>query len=189
MTQRRQVELTGVEDSSIDFRTAIVSDQNADLRVTDRQPLHVPKAMCEAYHYRKPSAFSRGMEVNLGAARLIFVSGTASIGRNGQTLHPFDFQAQAWQAYRNTEVVLSNAGADWNDVVKATIFLKDISKYYDALNEVRRAYFKSVGLETYPASTCVEAKLCREQLLVEMELIAVVQNNALSNPQQNERRY
>ena len=47
--------------------------------------------MNEAYHYSKPSAFSRGMEVNIGSARLVFVSGTASVGPNGESLHVGDF--------------------------------------------------------------------------------------------------
>ena len=143
----------------------------------DRRPLSAHQAMCEAYHYSKPSAFSRGTEVDIGTARLIFISGTASIGPNGQTLHKGDFRAQAWRAFENVRAVLNNAGADWQDVVKATIFIKDIAAYYKAFNEVRCAYFRKVGLEVYPASTCVEATLCRNDLLVEMELIAVVRKD------------
>jgi len=143
----------------------------------DRRPLSAQQVMCEAHHYSKPSAFSRGMEVDIGTARLIFISGTASVGPSGQTLHKGDFQAQAWQAFENARAVLNDAGADWQDVVKATIFLKDIAAYYKTFNEVRCAYFKKVGLKVYPASTCVEARLCRDDLLVEMELIAIVKNN------------
>ena len=150
-----------------------------DTRTTflDRKFLHAPKSMNEAYHYSRPSAFSRGIEVQLDQAKLIFVSGTASIGSEGQTLHNGNFRAQAWRAFKNARAVLNDAGANWQDVIKTTIFLKDIDAYYEAFNEVRCSYFKNVGLESYPASTCVEAKLCREDLLVEMELIAVVQNN------------
>jgi 2-iminobutanoate/2-iminopropanoate deaminase len=143
---------------------------------TDRRPLHAPKAMCEAYHYSRPSAFSRGTEVDLGMARLIFVSGTASVGPKGETLHVWDFRAQAWLAFENARAVLNDARADWHDVVKATVFLKDIATYYAAFNEVRCEYFRKIGLDVYPASTCVQAKLCRDELLVEMELIAVVRN-------------
>jgi 2-iminobutanoate/2-iminopropanoate deaminase len=143
----------------------------------DRQPLRAPRAMCEAYHYSRPSAFSRGMEVDIGTARLIFISGTASIGPNGQTLHAGDFREQAWRAFENARAILSDAGADWQNVVKVTIFLKDIAAYYETFNEVRCAYFEKIGLGTYPASTCVEARLCRDNLMIEMELIAVVRKN------------
>jgi len=143
----------------------------------DRRPLSAPRAMCEAYHYSRPSAFSRGTEVDIGTARLIFISGTASVGPQGQTLHKGDFQAQTWQAFENARAVLKSVDSDFHDVVKATIFLKDIEKYYAALNEVRCAFFEKIGLNTYPASTCIQAKLCRNDLLVEMELIALVKNN------------
>jgi len=143
----------------------------------DRRPLSAPQAMSEAYHYNKPSAFSRGMEVDIGSARLVFVSGTASIGPEGQTLHKGDFRAQALRMFENVRAVLNNAKADWQDVVKATIFLKNIATHYKTLNEVRCAYFKNIGLDVYPASTCVEAKLCRDELLVEMELIAIVRKD------------
>ena len=140
----------------------------------DRQPLHAPQAMCEAYEYDRPVAFSRGMEVRLGGAKLVFVSGTASVGPDGQTLHAGDLRAQARRMYQNARAVLREAGTDWGDVVKATIFLKDIARDYAAFNEVRVEYFRQVGLAVYPASTCVGARLCRDDLLVEMELLAVV---------------
>jgi len=131
--------------------------------------------MCEAYDYPKASDFSRGMEVSLPGARLVFVSGTASVGPDGESLHRGDFRAQARRAFDNARAVLLRAGADWRDVVKTTIFLKDIAAHYGEFNEVRSAYFQEMGLETYPASTCVEARLCREELLIEMELVAVVE--------------
>ena len=130
--------------------------------------------MCEAYEYDSPVAFSRGMEVQLPGAKLIFVSGTASVGPDGETLHAGDPRAQARRMYENARAVLRSAGADWKDVVKATVFLKDIAADYVAFDEVRREYFCQVGLEVYPASTCVQARLCRDDLLVEMELVAIV---------------
>jgi len=140
----------------------------------ERKTLHVPEAMCEAYDYPLPSAFSRGMEVALPGARLIFVSGTASVGPIGESLHPGNFRAQARCAFENARSVLKSAGADWPDVVKATIFIKDIKNYYREFNEVRCQYFQEVGISRYPASTCIEARLCRDELLVEMDMTAVV---------------
>jgi enamine deaminase RidA (YjgF/YER057c/UK114 family) len=139
--------------------------------------LHVPAAMCEAYHYPKPSAFSRGMEVDLGAVTMVFVSGTASVGPDGSTLHRGNFKAQARRAFENARSVLASAGADWHDVVKATFYLTAIGAHYAAFNEVRSAFYREMGLIVYPASTCVEAALCREDLLVEMELVAIVPND------------
>jgi len=145
-----------------------------DTPAVRRRPLRAPAVMCEPHDFQPPCAFSRGMEVVLPGARMVFVSGTASVGPDGETLHHRDFRAQARRAFQNARALLRNAGADWHDVVKMTVFLKDIDTQYGPFNEVRSAYFREIGLGRYPASTCVEARLCRHDLLVEMELIAVV---------------
>ena len=139
-----------------------------------RRALHAPAAMCEAYDYARPSAFSRGFLVDRGGDRLVFVSGTASVGPAGETLHPGDFAAQARRAFENVGAVLADGGAGWSDVVKMTVYLRDIAAHYAAFNQARSAYFREIGLEPFPASTCVEARLCRDDLLVEMEACAVV---------------
>lgn len=107
-----------------------------------RRALHAPAAMCEAYDYPRPSAFSRGFEVAGNGARLVFVSGTASVGPAGETLHAGDFAAQARRAFENVRAVLADGGADWRDVVKVTVFLRDIASCYARFNEVRSAYFR-----------------------------------------------
>jgi 2-iminobutanoate/2-iminopropanoate deaminase len=146
----------------------------------ERKVIHVPENMCEAYDYLKPALFSRGMSIDIGTANLIFVSGTASVGTNGQTLYAWSFNAQARKAFENARAVLKNSNADWKDVVKVTIYIKDITMHYESFNEVRCEYFKEIGLTTYPASTCIEAKLCREDLMVEMDLVAIVKNPTTS---------
>ncbi len=144
------------------------------MSIQERTLLHVPAAMCEAYDYAKPAAFSRGMDVQISGTRMVFVSGTASVGSDGVSMHMGDFRRQARRAFQNVRSVLQAAGADWSDVVKVTIYIRDIAANYDAFNEIRCRYFREVGLDHYPASTCVEAKLCREELLVEMDAVAVV---------------
>jgi enamine deaminase RidA (YjgF/YER057c/UK114 family) len=139
-----------------------------------RRPLHAPRAMCEAYDYSNPVAFSRGMEVRVGGARMVFVSGTASVGADGSSLHRGDLRAQTRRAFENAAAVLASGGASWHQVVKVTVFLRDIDRDYTGFNEVRKEYFRELDLPCYPASTCVEARLCRADLLVEMEMLAIV---------------
>jgi 2-iminobutanoate/2-iminopropanoate deaminase len=139
-----------------------------------RRALHASQAMCEAYDYDNPVAFSRGMEVCLPGARMVFVSGTASVGADGSSLYPDDLVAQTRRAFQNAGAVLAGAAANWHDVVKVTVFLRDIDRDYEAFNEVRKSFFRDMGLDVYPASTCIEARLCRSDLLVEMEMLAIV---------------
>jgi enamine deaminase RidA (YjgF/YER057c/UK114 family) len=54
-----------------------------------------------------------------------------------------------------------------------TCYLADF-RYYDEFNEVRNAYFDGEGLDPYPASTCIEARICRPELMVEIEAIVII---------------
>jgi len=130
--------------------------------------------MKEAYDYDKPSAFSRGMSISLaGNEKITFISGTASIGEEGETLHKGDFKKQASKMFENVTDLLEKEGLTWKDVVKTTIYIRDIDRDYDNFNDVRTKFYDKMELTPYPASTCVEAKLCRNDLLVEMDLIVI----------------
>jgi len=130
----------------------------------------------EAYDYRpRPSSFSRGMRVELPGATMIFLSGTASVDENGATIHPGDFQAQCLRTYRNLTQLLASEGASWHDIVRTSCYLRDIERDYDTFNEIRTFFMEDVvGLDPLPASTGIQARLCRSDLLVEMEAIAIV---------------
>jgi len=135
-----------------------------------------PDVLCEAYHYPEPVAFSRGMRVELGEAAMLFVSGTASVDERGHSVHPGDFNAQTERVFSNLTALLACEGADWHDVVRTTCYLVDFRHYAD-FNAIRNRFFSEQGLEPVPASTCVQAGLCRPELLVEIELIAMVPRN------------
>ncbi len=64
-------------------------------------------------------------------------------------------------------------GCTWHDIVRTSCYLRDIDRDYDAFNEERTAFFKEQGLDPLPASTGIQAKLCRPELLVEIEAIAM----------------
>ena len=129
--------------------------------------------LCEAYDYPKKVSFTRGMRVELGQCVMLFISGTASVGENGESLHPGDIEAQTRRTFHNITGLLAGEGADWHDIVRTTCYLADF-RYYDPFNEVRNAFYSEQGLDPLPASTCIEARICRPELLVEIEAIAVV---------------
>jgi len=137
------------------------------------RPVSNGQYLNEAYQYEHPSAFSRGMRVAAGPVNWIFLSGTASIGPEGQTLHRRDFEAQLARTYDNLTALLASEGADWHDVVRTTVYLKDMEDYA-RFNRGRSRFFEAIDLAPPPASTCTQATLCREELLVEMELVAVI---------------
>ncbi|HEY6446403.1 MAG TPA: Rid family hydrolase [Acidobacteriaceae bacterium] len=127
----------------------------------------------EAYAYAKPSSFSRGMRIDLNGLTILLISGTASIDESGKSVHVGDFRAQMQRTYENITGLLESEGATWHDIVRTTCYLRDIDRDYEAFNEERTKFFAEQGLEPLPASTGIEAKLCRSELLVEMEAIAM----------------
>lgn len=130
----------------------------------------------EAYAYRIPSSFSRGLRIPLGEVDMLFISGTASIDDAGVTVHTGDFRAQCWRTYRNITTLLESEGATWHDVIKTTCYLRDIERDYREFNRVRTAFFAWLGLDPLPASVGIQARLCREDLLIEIEGMAFIRS-------------
>jgi enamine deaminase RidA (YjgF/YER057c/UK114 family) len=127
----------------------------------------------EAYAYAKPSSFSRGMRIDLNGLTILLISGTASIDEEGKSVHIGDFRAQMRRTLDNITGLLASEGCTWHDIVRTSCYLRDIDRDYEAFNEERTAFFKEQALDPLPASTGIQAKLCRPELLVEIEAIAM----------------
>jgi 2-iminobutanoate/2-iminopropanoate deaminase len=127
----------------------------------------------EAYAYAKPSSFSRGMRIDLNGLTILLISGTASIDEAGKSVHIGDFRAQCRRTFANITGLLASEGATWKDIVRTSCYLRDIDRDYEAFNEERTRFYQEQGLDPLPASTGIEAKLCRPELLIEIEAIAM----------------
>lgn len=127
----------------------------------------------EAYAYAKPSSFSRGMRIDLNGLTILLISGTASIDEAGKSIHIGDFRAQTRRTFANITALLASEGATWHDIVRTSCYMRDIDRDYDAFNEERTAFYREQGLDPLPASTGIQAKLCRPELLIEIEAIAM----------------
>ncbi|MFB3828153.1 MAG: Rid family hydrolase [Bryobacteraceae bacterium] len=138
-----------------------------------KRAISAPEALNEAYQYARPSSFSRGMRIDLNGVTILLISGTASIDEHGNSVHIGDFRAQMRRTLRNITALLAAEGATWHDVVRTTCYLRDIERDYAAFNEERTAFYKEQGLDPLPASTGIQAILCRPELLIEIEAIAM----------------
>ncbi|MED3866899.1 RidA family protein [Priestia megaterium] len=108
--------------------------------------------------------YSQGIVVN----NLFYSSGQIPLRPDG-TLVEGDVQVQATQVFENLKAVLEEAGASLNTVVKATVFIKDMNDFA-ALNEIYGDYFG----DHKPARSCVEVARLPKDVLVEIEVIALV---------------
>ncbi len=131
------------------------------------------RCLNEAYAYAKPSSFSRGMRIDLNGLTILLISGTASIDENGVSVHAGDFRAQLRRTFWNITQLLEAEGATWKDIVRTTCYLRDIERDYEAFNEERTAFYAAQKLDPLPASTGIQAILCRPELLIEIEAIAM----------------
>lgn len=141
--------------------------------ILEKRHVRAPRALNEAYDYARPSSFSRGLRLDFGNVAVLLISGTASIGANGETLHEGDFRAQMRRTLANITALLESEGATWRDIVRTTCYLRDIERDYAAFNEERTAFYRAQELDPLPASTGIQAILCRPELLVEIEAIAI----------------
>lgn len=103
--------------------------------------------------------------------RTLYVSGQVALDPEGNVVGAGDAQAQLEQVFRNLDAVLAGAGASMRDVVKLTLFLKDINDL-PAFRTVRDTYLDPARP---PASSAVQVvALALPDLLVEVEAVAVL---------------
>ncbi|HUB80390.1 MAG TPA: Rid family hydrolase [Bryobacteraceae bacterium] len=146
-------------------------EQIADIRHVAKKAICEPRVLNEAGEYG--SSFSRGLRIDLNGLTILLISGTASIDENGKTVHVGDFRAQCRRTYQNITGLLESEGATWKDIVRTSCYLRDIERDYAAFNDERTCFFREQGLDPMPASTGIQAILCRPELLIEIEAIAM----------------
>jgi enamine deaminase RidA (YjgF/YER057c/UK114 family) len=170
-----ELEAMGLRDTQGESRRGAAGIDPVEGRAPiAKRAISAPEVLNEAYEYAKPSSFTRGIRVELAGATMLFLSGTASVDESGNTIHDGDLKAQCLRTFRNLALLLASEGASWHDVVRTTCYLRDIDRDYAEFNEVRTMFMTAIGLDPLPASTGIEARLCRADLLVEIEAIAIV---------------
>jgi len=106
----------------------------------------------------------------VASGELVFVSGQVALDANtGSLVGEGDLVAQTKQVMANLEAILKAANVGWENVVKTTIYLTDLS-HFSTVNDVYGTYFNP---ETAPARACIEVSRLPKGALVEMECIAM----------------
>ncbi len=97
----------------------------------------------------------------------LFTSGQLPI--NPATgIMPEGIEEQANQSLKNIKSILEEAGIGLENVVKTTIFLKDLDDFVK-VNEIYNSFFT----ENYPARSCVQVSKVPKDALIEVEAVAV----------------
>jgi 2-iminobutanoate/2-iminopropanoate deaminase len=101
---------------------------------------------------------------------LLFTSGQISLDPATSNLVEGGFEDQARRVFRNLEAVLREAGSSFDRVLKATVYLTDLTNF-QTLNTIYAEYFG----EHKPARTTVGVKELPKGSLVEIDLVALYQ--------------
>ena len=105
------------------------------------------------------------------SGEMLFIAGQISLDpQTGTIIGEGDIAAQTKQVMVNIQAILQEAGADWDNVIKTSVFLSDLANF-TAMNQIYAQYFSE---DTAPARACVEVSRLPKDVLVEIECIAVL---------------
>ncbi len=119
-----------------------------------------------------PPGYSHVVDVRAG--RIIFIAGQTALDEDGKLIGESDFAAQAAQVFRNLSVALRSAGCTASNLVKLTVFLRDMDNL-PTYREARNRFFATTTPPAAPAVTLVEvSRLYGPDFMIEIEAIAAV---------------
>ncbi len=108
--------------------------------------------------------YSPAKKIDLGNCFLIFVSGIQANNTEA------DIASQTFEVFNTIGSILENAGATYDDVVKAVIYVTDM-KDFDVVSKIRAEYFAN----SKPASTLIEVnRMVHDGAKIEIELTAIL---------------
>jgi 2-iminobutanoate/2-iminopropanoate deaminase len=103
----------------------------------------------------------------------IFCSGQIPLDPKTMQVVGADVTEQTKQVLKNIKAVLDTAGAKADQIVKTTVFLKNMADFA-AFNEVYQNFFQAEGVAVAPARSTVEVSELPKSVLVEIESIVAV---------------
>jgi enamine deaminase RidA (YjgF/YER057c/UK114 family) len=117
-----------------------------------------------------PAGYSQIVQVSAG--RMVFIAGQTAVDRDGNVVGKNDFVAQAEQVFRNLGIALHAAGCTASNLVKLTVFLRNMD-HLPIYREARNRFFATSTSPAAPAITLVEvSKLYGPDFMIEIEAVA-----------------
>lgn len=165
--QTHYIASTGIQGRQASAWVKVSMDAYAvgGLKEAQVRYLQAPTHLCPTHLYGV--AFERGVSVEYGDRKHLYISGTASIDREGRVVCRGDVVRQAMRMWENVEKLLEEGGADSSDLAHALVYLRDASDY---------PLVRSLLAERMPGVPVhyLLAPVCRPEWLIEMECMAVI---------------
>lgn len=117
------------------------------------------------------SGYSKYVEIDLGASKMIILSGQVAFDADGNTVGKDNFEQQAEHIFQSIKGIVEKAGGSMENVVKLTNYLTDVADL-PVFKKVRDRY---INLAQPPASTTMEvSQFVKADLLLEVEATAII---------------
>ena len=166
---------TGIEGACGHRYDLVAMDAYSNLDLDQRQVSYLNdfSRMCPTKDYNVH--FERGTRIAYADRAHHFISGTASIDNVGQIVHLGDVLRQLDYAIDNVEALLRSGGTDLTSLMHLTIYLRDPTDF---------SRIKERLAERFPdlPMIVVQGAVCRPQWLVEVEGIAIAENDEMALP-------
>lgn len=108
--------------------------------------------------------YSQGIQTG----NLMYLSGQLPINPAVGKIEATDIEGQTKQSLENVKAILASAGCTMDNVIKTTVYLKNISDFAK-MNEVYRGFFSEGN---YPARSAFQVAALPQDALVEIEVVA-----------------
>ncbi len=114
-------------------------------------------------------AYSHGISVDVGDSSMIFITGQIAMDANGQAVAPDDIEQQTHFVFQSIERILAADNATLGDVVKAVIYVRNMSDF-SKISPIRNQYFQ----KSKPVSSLIEiSATVKPGCDIEIEVIAM----------------
>jgi len=138
------------------------------LLACEREPQTPSPRVKQVFHlnpYEKDFGYSQAVLID----KTLYISGSVAADANGRLVSPGDMAGQMRAAYTNIRRTLAAHGADFEEVVKETIYTTDM----DALLKASDLRFEYYNKERLPTTSWVQVqRLVDAGFLVQIEVIA-----------------
>jgi enamine deaminase RidA (YjgF/YER057c/UK114 family) len=164
---------TGIEGAHSNLDAKVAMDAYAISGICPGQVEHLaaPEHLSPTHIYGV--TFERASSVAWRDRKQVFISGTASIDRFGQIMHPGTVERQLGRTLENIEALLGRAGASITDMAVFLVYIRDPGDYEIAWRMMRER-FGDAPVEV------LTAPVCRPGWLIEVEGMAIIH---ASNPE------
>ena len=157
---------TGIQGSHAEGTVKVLLDAYSVKGIQKGQMsyLYAPTHLNPTYEYGV--TFERGVCMEYGDRRQLFVSGTASIDNKGNVVHVGDIRNQTLRMWENVGKLLEEKEHTMDDIAQMIVYLRDVADY---------SLVKSMYDERFPDTpkVIVLAPVCRPAWLIEMECISI----------------